>query len=1026
MSSNPFTDYVNYVTRNASYSDGIDNLYIGTIFGIAANDPKSTLVLNQLINEDKFLTYNVDKEDVAKIHKRVVQNKQVQYIKKKRDKQKEDAFKEISKRYPALKESDIELLCHLQNTTLEDMAGINVKKQKGDVEKSFDMLKNIISVPFEYSCSNISDVKILFVGNKKHLSDYPSMFIEPHIHDFSILQNVLAMLEDSVIVVPYGEDGLKRFGITSMDSYRYNKFLVLPWDCKSQDEIKDVVDGKTKKRVSKNNKLTSKNVQDMLLKTHMTEKKKEPISQKPIKEEKMIKSDSDIKDTNGLMLIDCFEDYKDLYMVFRKDHEKFVKKINSDVNFYVYGNNEAVLPRIIKKGLLHNSTMNFREAREKVYSGEAFRSKQNYPYNIDFSPCMMKIREWRKQNEETDYPLRVFFTDIEIFTDNCDDLNFDDLESTAKKYPINLISYEDIYDENHYTLLVFNIFKSKIDIEEMKKHIGEDVKITVKEFDDEKKMIKAYLGAMNDIDPDIITGWNVDGFDLPYIFYRSKHLNIDCLGKHGKWNIRESGKYRDVTIPATVILDYLRLYKERTLGIRESYKLGYIADYEIGSGKLDIDEDSMDNIFKNDINKFAAYNILDTRLVKGIDKKLNYINLQRDINVFSNIPWKESFGVLKIVDGLIYDFAENNDYAFIASDPSDHEKVGLMGGYVRKPIPGVYEWLADLDLRALYPYTMARFNIFPDTFIGSVEENIMIEYMYDKDSFFKGDKVSMSWADGKFESMSRESFDDIIKRGKYIITSSGDIFMSHEEKLSPLYSIIEQLLDRRDNLKKLALENYGKNKELYDRYNIAQLTVKVIMNSIYGAMCNVAFRLFHNNVARSITVTGRELSKCAAVQSNNIIKHMVDSQKIDVANEVTFIPDFLDKASDVLPHVVYGDSVASDTKIKILSEQNNERELTIAELHGPVKEKEGKVREIQNVKALTFSNGIPAYKDVHYTMAHKCDKNMYRITSSCGRYVDVTEDHSIMKVSNNRLEECSPKFLNVGDVIIVEEGFTNG
>jgi hypothetical protein len=516
-----------------------------------------------------------------------------------------------------------------------------------------------------------------------------------------------------------------------------------------------------------------------------------------------------------------------------------------------------------------------------------------------------------------------------------------------------------------------------------------------------------------------IVSHNCSGFDWPFIYHRCLYLGIPCEINHGPITLDE--RYGDPVIPFIVEADYLKLYKERSFGKRETYKLDFIAEHELGIKKLHMEE-RFDDMWKNNPNKFIAYNINDVHLVRLLDDKLKYIDVQYNINKITNVGWRECFGTLSTIDGVIYSYLDKHDKTIISKNHDEEIKhPDLQGAFVRKPLKGLYNWLADLDLTSLYPYIMARFNISPDTFVGQIDELEARNYIYKKEEFMgnKNEEIYFEDKNEKKKKITKEYLDRVVQKNNLIVTIAGTIYLNHESNTSVLYEIIDMLIGERKKYKKMMLDAIAnKDDKLAARYNNWQMTYKVLTNSIYGAVGNKYFRLFHFPSAKTITATGREIVKMGAYHVHHYLNKMKDEEKIDV-EPFEFNPDFFEESE--LENIIYGDSVAGDTIIKTDKFPHG---ILIKELFNKYLDNHDEYNDKEYVfptdeKVKTIDNNEISYKPINNIMKHDTNKTLYKITTETGKEIVVTEDHSIMVERNNELIKIKPTEIEDTDLVVI-------
>jgi len=332
----------------------------------------------------------------------------------------------------------------------------------------------------------------------------------------------------------------------------------------------------------------------------------------------------------------------------------------------------------------------------------------------------------------------------------------------------------------------------------------------------------------------------------------------------------------------------------------------------------------------------------------------------------------------------------------------------------------------------MYPTIICRFNLSPDTYVGTIPDDEAYLFVYSRQKFLdKTSPILFTDKTGNTTMMNRTDFEKWVLDRKYIMAICGAMYKSHEEEVSPLYEMVDLILTKRKEYKaKMLTALEQKDDKLYDRYWNAQTTYKVIANSLYGAVCNEGFRLFHNEMAKTITSTGRELIKLAAYHTNKFLLKMEEEKKIDV----DFIPiceDFEEESEKKLSNIIYGDSVTGNATI-----QTNQGEWTLSELFDVYYERcrhDPKVYHMDGLFGKQYvdvaNKGIYVYTvdadgrrvegKLSTIIKHKTDKRMFKIRSETGKEVIVTEDHSVMIKRGNEIMRCRPTDLLPEDVLIV-------
>jgi len=345
--------------------------------------------------------------------------------------------------------------------------------------------------------------------------------------------------------------------------------------------------------------------------------------------------------------------------------------------------------------------------------------------------------------------------------------------------------------------------------------------------------------------PDIITGWNIEFFDIPYLINRIKALYNEREAKRlSPWKMLNEkivefrGKENRVyEIVGVSDLDYYRLYRKFSFGNQESYKLDYIAQIELGERKLDYSEyGSLNEFYKNNFQKYMEYNIHDVLLVQKLEDKLKFIEQVMAIAYDARVNYTDTMATVRPWDVIIHNYLLDQKIVIPQSKKQVFEG-GLVGGYVKDPKIGLSKWVVSFDLNSLYPHLIMQYNISPETLTGKL-----------------GPSGGVDWLlDGNFE----------YKDSNYAYAANGCTFKKDKQGFLP--ALMERMYDDRTKYKKLMLEakqRYEKTKTLEDeklvaRYHNMQLAKKIQLNSAYGALANQYFRWFNFDLAEAITTSGQ-------------------------------------------------------------------------------------------------------------------------------------------------------------------------
>ena len=347
--------------------------------------------------------------------------------------------------------------------------------------------------------------------------------------------------------------------------------------------------------------------------------------------------------------------------------------------------------------------------------------------------------------------------------------------------------------------------------------------------------------------PDIVTGWNSKQFDIPYLVNRTrKVIGEESTKRYSPWGVVSSRTVRgkmgmkDVDtydLMGIAQLDYYDLFRKftyNTLGQQESYRLDHIAHVVLGERKLSYEEHgNLHTLYKEDHQKFIDYNIRDVELVDMFEEKLGLITLAMTMAYRGGCNYEEVFGTTTIWDTIIYRILNLQKIAVPAK--TEKPKGDFAGGYVKDPQVGSHDWVTSFDLNSLYPMIIVQYNMSPETVVDGLVDTDVPRMM---------------------AGVTNTS-------GPYAIAPSGVRFTKEKEGIIP--SVIRQYYAERKQIKRQMLDaqsEYEVNptKELMNKIatlDNQQMSIKILMNSLYGALGNRWFRYFDQRVAESITLAGQ-------------------------------------------------------------------------------------------------------------------------------------------------------------------------
>jgi DNA polymerase elongation subunit (family B) len=396
--------------------------------------------------------------------------------------------------------------------------------------------------------------------------------------------------------------------------------------------------------------------------------------------------------------------------------------------------------------------------------------------------------------------------------------------------------------------------------------------VTYVKCDNEKELLMEFLSFWEEDYPDIITGWNTDEFDIVYTIERMKRVigedNTKRLSPFGIIRGREydqlGQKKMEYEIFGIASLDYLRLYKKFADEKRESYKLDFIGEVELGMNKNENPYPSFKEWYENDPESFIDYNIVDTDIVDGLEDKLSFIALAISLAYKAKINFDDVFSPVKMWDTIIYNHLLDQNIVVPFKDESFHEEKSIEGAFVKDPIPGLYKNVASFDLASLYPHIIMALNMSPETIhdtMVDVDVKTLLEGAY---NVIEGFSLAPN---GSMYDMSKAGFLPALMKYYY---SERKIVKKEMLKLKSQLEISRETLLPEDR-------RYLENR--IATLHALQLALKIALNSAYGALAQKSFRFFDTRIAEGITMSGQLIIQHAEHAANNMLNKILNTDK---------------------------------------------------------------------------------------------------------------------------------------------------
>ena len=582
---------------------------------------------------------------------------------------------------------------------------------------------------------------------------------------------------------------------------------------------------------------------------------------------------------------------KVIYIFRDKNNKKIYHETNDDYYCYKSVDQSVENRLIVKYDDLNQVHIPYRDRKRLdskiTYEGDI---KIQDKHIIDYSI---------KNKGDFDSPdLNILYMDIEI--DPGDYKGFPSAKEA--KFPIVLNTVK--YGDKIITYVLDNG-------QEIKKREDSEIKI----FKEEKDLILAFVSDLHKFNLDILTGWNILGFDLPYIYNRMSQLGLDQNTLSPFGDVYIDGNSEFANIPGYVIIDMLKLYKHLQLKKRPNNKLGTIAQIELGEDKIQLDF-GFSEMYHKHINKYIEYNIRDVTILERLENapKLKFIKLiteLRKICTGSSNSCNSTFGRL---DNLVVRYLKGKGLA--SKNAADQKKQKFPGAYVQEPLKGLHQYIVDFDFKSLYPSLVLTYNIGVNTFLMKFEDrylgydlaydNLPDEFTMIVDPLYSKKKIKFT----------KQKLINTIEKYNLVYTINGCFYKAHDKELSFYSEVLEYLLKTRDVYKGMMFEakdakDFG-NTELYD---IKQKTYKILANALYGILGNENYRFFNVDLASSITLSGQETTKNSILCTDKYLKGLSNNKDTEDFTKIKvddiIIPRneiFSDYMNVNLEYVITGDT----------------------------------------------------------------------------------------------------------------------
>ena len=417
--------------------------------------------------------------------------------------------------------------------------------------------------------------------------------------------------------------------------------------------------------------------------------------------------------------------------------------------------------------------------------------------------------------------------------------------------------------------------------------ISKKANVTYVKCQNEKHMLLEFLKFWCKNHPDILTGWNVKFFDMPYLMNRMRYIfDNDTINKMSPWNyvnadrIQFGQKNQQIwNILGVSVLDYFDLYRKFTYVRQESYKLNYIAKVELGESKLDNPYETFKDFYTKDYQRFVEYNIQDVELVDRLEDKMKLIELCLTMAYDYKVNYTDVYSQVRCWDTIIYNHLLTKNIQ-IPPREDQVKDTQYEGAYVKDPQLGLHNWIVSFDLNSLYPHLIMQYNISPETFVGTEPKAVGVENFLDE-------RLNLKWA----------------KDRNVTIAPNGAMFKRDKQGFLP--ELMEKMYTERVVFKKKSIEakkEYQKTKDPIYKNEISrchniQMAKKISLNSAYGAIGNQYFRYFDVKQAEAITLGGQLSIRWVERDVNRFMNKLLNTDNVNyvVASDTDSIYLKLDK-----------------------------------------------------------------------------------------------------------------------------------
>ena len=395
-------------------------------------------------------------------------------------------------------------------------------------------------------------------------------------------------------------------------------------------------------------------------------------------------------------------------------------------------------------------------------------------------------------------------------------------------------------------------------------------KVEYRQFSNEHAMLSDFSQWWEDNMPDVVTGWNIQLFDIPYLVGRiDRVLGEKRCRRFSPWGLVsekelfiKGRKYKTYDVGGITQLDYLELYRKFTYTNQESYRLDHIANVELGQKKLDHSEfDTFKDFYTQGWQKFVEYNIIDVELVDRLEDKMKLIELAITMAYDAKVNYADVFYQVRMWDTIIYNYLKRKDIV-IPPKVNSSKSEKYAGAYVKEPIPGKYDWVVSFDLNSLYPHLIMQYNISPETLLEERHPTSSVDRILEEEINFEMHK-------------------------DYAVCANGAMYRKDVRGFLP--ELMDKMYGERVIFKKRMLKAKQQHektptdalKKEIARCNNIQMAKKIALNSAYGAIGNQYFRYYKLANAEAITLSGQVSIRWIENKMNDYLNKLLSTEQED-------------------------------------------------------------------------------------------------------------------------------------------------